>query len=108
MADHHVIYQELQCGAVYEEDYFNCSFLTLNGSVYLNLLRRSVMPNIREDFEDEEFYFLQDGATPHYHCNVRPSLDDILPNRWIGRRGFIEYPPRSPNPTPLDFLYRDT
>ena len=49
------------------------------------------MPSIREEFENEEFYFQQDGAPPHYHCNVRSFLDEILPNRWIGRRGFVEY-----------------
>ena len=62
------------------------------------------MPSIREDFEDEEFYFQQDGAPPHYHSDVRSFLDEVLPNRWIGRRGFVEYPPRSPDLTPLDFF----
>ena len=47
----------------------------------------------REDFEDEEFYFLQDGAPPHHHSDVRSFLDGVLPNKWIGRRGFVEYPP---------------
>jgi hypothetical protein len=30
-------------------------------------------------------------------------LDDNPPGRWIGRRGAIEYTPRSPDLTPLDF-----
>jgi hypothetical protein len=34
---------------------------------------------------------------------VRAYLDDTLPGRRIGRRGAIEYPPRSPDLTPLDF-----
>jgi hypothetical protein len=42
------------------------------------------------------FYLQQDGAPPHYHRHVRAYLDDTLPERWIGRRGAIEYPPRSP------------
>ena len=60
------------------------------------------MPSISKDFEDEEFYFQQDGAPLHYHRDVRSFLDEILPNRWIGRRGFTEYPLRSPDLTPLD------
>jgi hypothetical protein len=52
---------------------------------------------------DERFYLQQDGAPPHYHRHVRAYLDDTLPGRWIGRRGAIEYPPRSPGLTPLDF-----
>ena len=63
------------------------------------------MPRISEDFEDEEIYFQEDGAPPHYHCDVRSFLDEILPNRWIGQRGFIEYPPCSPDLTPLDFFF---
>ena len=58
----------------------------------------------REDFEDEEFYFQQDGVPPHYHSGVRSFLDEVLPNKWIGRRGLVEYPPRSPDLTPLDFF----
>jgi hypothetical protein len=45
----------------------------------------------------------QDGAPPHYHQHVRTYLDDTLTGRWIGRRGVIEYPPRSPDLTPLHF-----
>ena len=29
------------------------------------------MPRIREQLGDEEFYFQQDGAPPHYHRDVR-------------------------------------
>ena len=61
------------------------------------------MPSIGEDFEDE-LYLQQDGAPPHYHHDARFFLDEILPNRWIGRRGFIEYPPNSPDLTQQDFF----
>ncbi|CAM1299642.1 Uncharacterised protein r2_g956 [Pycnogonum litorale] len=77
---------------------------TVTGPIYLNLLQQSVMPCIRNDFKDEDVYFQQDGAPPHYHRDVRSFLDGVLPNRWIGRRGFVEYPPRSPDLTPLDFF----
>lgn len=77
---------------------------TVTGPMDLNLPRQSVMPRIREVFGDEEFYFQQDGAPPHYHRDVTSYLDEILPNRWVGRRGSVEYPPRSPDLTPLDFF----
>ncbi|GFT08476.1 DUF4817 domain-containing protein [Nephila pilipes] len=35
---------------------------TVTGPVYLSLLQQSVTPSIREDFEQEEFYFQQDGT----------------------------------------------
>ena len=34
------------------------------------------------------------------NSDVRSILDEVLPKKWIGRRGFVEYPPRSP----LDFF----
>ncbi|XP_063898861.1 probable RNA-directed DNA polymerase from transposon X-element [Helicoverpa armigera] len=45
----------------------------------------------------------QDGAPAHYHRAVRSYLDATYPNYWIGRGGPIAWPPRSPDPTPLDF-----
>ncbi|UYV83816.1 hypothetical protein LAZ67_X000269 [Cordylochernes scorpioides] len=45
-----------------------------------------------------------DGAPPHYHRDVRAYLDQNLSGQWIGRRGPIEFPARSPDLTPLDFF----
>ncbi|CAH2010232.1 unnamed protein product [Acanthoscelides obtectus] len=47
--------------------------------------------------------FQQDGAPPHA-LRVRQYLDQTFPDRWIGRRGAIEWPPRSPDLSPLDFF----
>ncbi|PNF23512.1 hypothetical protein B7P43_G05612 [Cryptotermes secundus] len=71
---------------------------TVTGQVYLDMLQTSIFP-----LEMRDFYLQQDGAPPHYHRDVRAYLDDTLPGRWVGRRGAIEYPPRSPDLTPLDF-----
>ncbi|XP_063971908.1 uncharacterized protein LOC135159795 [Diachasmimorpha longicaudata] len=47
---------------------------------------------------------ITDGAPPHYHRDVRAYLDQNLSGQWIGRRGPIEFPARSPDLTPLDFF----
>ena len=62
------------------------------------------MPSIREDFEDDEFYFQQYGAPPYYNCNVGSFLIEMLLIRWIGWRDFIEYALCSPDLTQLDFF----
>ena len=49
-------------------------------------------------------YFMQDGAPPHYATPVRTFLDQTFPSRWLGRRGAIEWLPRSPDLTPMDFF----
>ena len=50
-------------------------------------------------------WFQQDGAPAHYSVIVRHFLDDIFQDRWIGRRGPVEWAPRSPDLTPMDFFF---
>ncbi len=38
------------------------------------------------------------------HTDVRSYVNETFPNRWIGQKGCIEYPPRSPDITPLEFF----
>ncbi|KFM73837.1 hypothetical protein X975_01801, partial [Stegodyphus mimosarum] len=82
----------------------NNSSYDMNGANYPNLLRESVTPHIQEMFGNEKWYFQQEEAPPHYHRDVRAYLDSHLPNRWVGRRRSIEYPPHSPDLNPLDFF----
>ena len=48
-------------------------------------------------------YFQHDGAPSHYTRHVMQHLNDTFPNRWIGHGSTINWPPRSPDLTPLDF-----
>ena len=63
------------------------------------------MPRLQEQFEDTEFFFQKDVAPPHFHRDVKTYLDENMQKRWIGRRGTVEYPPRSPDSTPMDFVF---
>ena len=67
------------------------------------MLQASILPAIWELYGDESFYLQQDVSPPHYHRVVRMYLDETLPGRWIGRRDAVDFPPRSPDLTPLDF-----
>jgi hypothetical protein len=49
-------------------------------------------------------WYQHDGAPAHYHANARQLLDEVFPNRWIGRGGPVAWPARSPDMTPLDFF----
>lgn len=78
----------------------------LNGQKYLEMLEQNIVPainGIAQDLYDP--IFQQDGAPPHYHLTVRNFLNERFPGRWIGRRGAIEWPARSPDLTPLDFFF---
>jgi hypothetical protein len=74
------------------------------GAVYLIMLQKSIVPAVHQMYEDEDMWYQQDGALQHYHRDVRDYLDNSFPDRWIGRRGSVEYPPRSPDLTPPIFF----
>lgn len=78
----------------------------LNAEMYEQLLRTEIVPAIRA-FKGDDFvhtWFQQDGAPPHFGVDVRRYLNEVFTERWIGRRGTIEWPPRSPDLTPLDYF----
>ena len=83
-------------GPVFIEDH-------ITAKKYLGILRRHVIPFMENQFE--EMLFQQDGAPAHYANIVRNYLNDKLQHAWIGRRGTTEWPPRSPDLTPLDFFF---
>ena len=62
-----------------------------------------IFPSLLSKIGNLPAYFKQDGAPPHYGIEVRQYLNQLLPNAWIGRRGLVEWPPRSPDLPPLDF-----
>ena len=60
---------------------------TVTGEAYLEMLRLSILPDVRTFYENSEVFYQQDGAPPHYHLDVRAPLDENLQGHWIGRRG---------------------
>ena len=72
------------------------------------MLKDTVIPQVRQQYQNDDFYFQQDGAPSHFALAVRELLDLKFPNRWIGHRGAIEWPPRSPDLSPLNFFFGGT
>ncbi|CAM4820866.1 unnamed protein product [Rotaria magnacalcarata] len=62
----------------------------------------NIIPQLEEHSSFQTMIWQQDGAPPHYGQIVRDYLDDTFLH-WIGRRGTIEWPPRSPDLTLCDF-----
>jgi hypothetical protein len=62
------------------------------------------MTDIQSLWRNEFGTPLKDGTPPHYHTDVRIVLDVGFPGRWMERKLNVEYPPRSPDLTPLHFL----
>lgn len=78
---------------------------TLDGEKYLRLLRTNVMPILKQRPDFNRVLLQQDGAPPHFASAVRTFLDEALPSGWIGRRGRVDWPARSPDLTPMDFFF---
>ena len=72
----------------------------VTGQSYTAMLEEFLWPRIR----GRGRHFQQDGAPAHYSNVTRAWLDQHLPNRWIGRRGHIEWPARSPDLAPCDYF----
>jgi hypothetical protein len=79
----------------------------INAERYLHLLQNQILPAIQNvvGVAFNSVWFQQDGAPPHFGINVRRFLNDTFPRKWIGRRGAIEWPPRSPDLNPLDYFF---
>lgn len=76
----------------------------LTGAVYLNFLQNN-LPLLLEEvplLTRRELIFQQDGSPPHSSLAVKNHLNETF-NNWIGRGGPINWPPRSPDLTPLDY-----
>lgn len=79
---------------------------TLNGNRYYNFLLNE-LPIMLDDIPlalRSNIIFQHDGAPAHNAHIVRDYLNAQFPNRWLGTYGPIEWPPRSPDITPLDFF----
>ena len=73
---------------------------TVTGARYLGMLEKDLWPIISR----WRMHFQQDGASPHYAIPVRRWLDKKFKDHWIGRRGPLEWPARSPDLSPCDFF----
>ncbi|KAJ8923944.1 hypothetical protein NQ315_006720 [Exocentrus adspersus] len=58
-------------------------------------------------FPANEFGFnkMMEPLSITYGVDVRLFLNDVFPGKWIGKRGPIEWPARSPDLSPLDFYF---
>ena len=71
----------------------------------MKILREVVVPQLQTKSNFDEFFLQQDRPPPHYALRVRDYLDEVFPQHWFGRRGTIQWPPRSPDLTPMDFFF---
>jgi len=77
----------------------------VDGNFYRNFLRNKLV-NLLDEVPLESrvnMWFQQDGHPAHTAKETRLLLNEKFGRRWIGLHGPHEWPPRSPDLTPLDF-----
>lgn len=78
----------------------------LNGAIYRNFLVNE-LAGLLEDVPLDvraNMWYQHDGAPSHNNAAANQMLDEMYRERWIGRRGPVTWPARSPDLTPLDFF----
>ena len=68
------------------------------------MLNKTIVPTISRRMNLKEIHDMHDGALAHYAQSVRHFMDKTFRDRWIGQRGPIDWPARSPDLTPMDFF----
>uniref|UniRef100_A0AC34GUD2 Transposase n=1 Tax=Panagrolaimus sp. ES5 TaxID=591445 RepID=A0AC34GUD2_9BILA len=78
----------------------------VNAQTYCQMLEEVFIPQMQNRPDFDTMLFQQDGAPPHYALQTRALLDEVFPERWIGRASpNLNWPPRSPDLTVLDFFF---
>lgn len=77
----------------------------LNAARYLQLLQTDLIPHLEDLPLDlrQRMWFHQDGCPAHTSHIIRNHLNETFPDKWIGKWGPVNYPPRSPDLTVLDY-----
>lgn len=77
--------------------------VTVNGPRYCAMITDYLLPQI-EARDLDDFWFQQDGATPHTTRESVALLREHFGEQLITRRGEVNWPPRSCDIIPLDFF----
>ena len=77
----------------------------VTSSSYLDMLKTKVWPAIRFRATIRNYWFMQDGASPHCTEEVLDFLSSKFGDRIISRKSTHPWPPYSPDLNPLDFSF---
>jgi hypothetical protein len=78
--------------------------VTVNGVRYRNMITELLWPQL-DGMDVVNMSFQQDSATSHTACETTELLQEKFPGRVISRNGDQNWPPRSYDLTPCDFIF---
>jgi hypothetical protein len=96
---------EASVGCVILVDWSRYFRRSMTGKYYLEFLKNELPKQLEKIPMGTRIamYLQHDGAPPQYTRLVTQHLNDTFSDRWIGCGSTINWPPRSPDLTPLHF-----
>ena len=82
----------------------------VTGTKYLQMFDNEILPcllavyGLNEDQDIQNIWWFQDGAPPHRLRDVTQRLRAVFRHNLVALNQDMEWPPRSPDLTPLDFF----
>lgn len=84
----------------------------MNAAKYREVINQTIVPHllangryqVNANGSIRRVWYFQDGAPCHRERGVHQILEDLFPRRVVGLGHAVEWPPRSPDLTPLDFF----
>lgn len=75
---------------------------SINAHSYMEMLRTKFVPALQQLRLLYSCHFQQDGAPAHTAVVTREYLNEVFPDRWVGKFGPITWPARSPDLSSCD------
>lgn len=77
----------------------------MDNHVYNDLMREEIWPQLRQQAQRKQLWYMQDGATCHTTENNLSFLKQKFSGRLISNKSEVPWPPSSPDCNPLDFFF---
>ena len=76
----------------------------VTGAYYTSHLKKHLIPACKILYPENDFIFVQDGATSHTSNMCKDKLKELCGQRFLKKN---EWPPKSPDCNPLDYYFWD-
>jgi hypothetical protein len=77
---------------------------TVTSESYVEMLQGYFQSAVADWLDLNDLWYQHDGSPAHYSRIAREYLEEIFPGRRIRRRSTVEWPPRSPDLSPPEFI----
>ena len=78
---------------------------TVTGDNYLKIIKNQIVPQLQQQSYSNDFYFQQDDVPRPHSRQIQEYLDEAFSEKWISRKGPIDWTARSHDVTVMVFFW---